>query len=78
MNENLRDLKITISFDKQKFKKTLFKLADEKDCSTCEYEEQKQWKDTQMPVCNMCDHDFWWVKEELFDKLISECINIMK
>ena len=68
------ELKVTISFDKLKFKKTLFKWTAERECNTCEFEEQKTWKDTQMPVCNICDDEYWRIREALFDQLVSECL----
>lgn len=77
MNE---ELKITLSFDKLKFKKTLFKWTAERKCKTCEFEEQKTWEDTRMPVCNICQPEFlcWRINEGLFDKLLEACITVVK
>jgi len=75
MNE---ELKIKISFDKLKFKKTLFEWIAERECNTCEFEEQKTWTDAQMPVCNLCQPEIlcWSLKEELISKLVKECTHI--
>ena len=76
MNEKL---KITISFDKLKFKKTLSKWIEERECNTCEFEEQKTWTDTQMPVCNICQPEIlcWNLNDELISKLIKECTHVV-
>lgn len=76
MNE---ELKITISFDKLKFIKTLSEWIAERECNTCEFEEQKTWKDTQMPVCNICQPEIlcWSLREGLISKLVKECTPVV-
>jgi hypothetical protein len=73
------ELKITISFDKERFRDTLTEWALERKCKTCEFEEQKTWEDTRMPVCNICQPEvlYWRINEGLFDKLLEACITVV-
>ena len=71
------EAKVKIHFDKAKFKEKLFKWINERKCNTCEFEEQKEWKYTQMPVCAICEEDYWMIKETLFDKLVSDCTHVI-
>lgn len=72
----MNDPIIKITIDKNKLVSDLLMIINDTDdmCKTCAFEEQKTWRDVQMPVCNICEHDeFWQIREGILADVIKDC-----